>query len=315
MDHLAAAEHRVRRVEDLGRPVEAARRCRAEHLVPAERQEVAAERGHVDRDDAARAVPHPPPRSAPDRVRGVDELPEGRDRTERVRHAGDRQDLRPLGEQRAEVGQVQLPVIGERDVAERRAGDGGGHLPRDDVGVMLHVGEQHLVALMEELPPPALCDQVHGFGGAAGEHDVLGTGRAEEPREVRARALEQLGRLLAQHVEATMGVRVVVRVEVGLRVDHLLRLLGRRGAVQVDHRPIAHRAREDREVLADLLDVQPSDVPRHVRLRIKPRRSRPLPTPARRGHLRIPWPRAPSRARDRRSSRYDPSSSREPCRA
>ena len=235
MDHLAAAEHRVRRVEDLGRPVEATRRCRAEHLVPAERQEVAAERAARRSRWCGASCAASTATTAPDRVRGVDELPEGRDRAERVRHAGDRQDLRPLGEQRAEVGEVQLPVIGERDVAERRAGDGGGHLPRDDVGVMLHVGEQHLVALMEELPSPALRDQVHGFGGAAGEHDGLGTGRAEEPRELRARALEQLGRLLAQHVEATMGVRVVVRVEVGLRVDHLLRLLGRRGAVQVDH--------------------------------------------------------------------------------
>ena len=314
MDHLAPAEHGIHRVEDLGLAVEPARRRRSEHLVPAEAQEIHIQLLHVDpmvRRELRGIHAH----DRADRVGGLDQLLQRGDRAQRVRHARHRQDLRALGQERSQVREIQLTVVRQRDVAERGPGDGRGHLPRHDVRVMLHLRDEDLVALVQELPSPALRHEVEGFGDAPREHDRLGTRCTEEPREVRARALEQLGGLLAQHVEAAVGVRVVVRVEVGLRVDHLLRLLRRRGAVQVDHGPIAHRAREDREVLADLLDVQPSDVPRHVRLRIKPRRSRPLPVPARRGRLRTPWPRAPSRARDRRSSRYDPSSSRGPCRA
>ncbi len=314
MDHLAAAEHRVHRVEDLGLPVEAPRGGGPEHLVTAERQELAVERRHVDRM-VRRELRPVDGHDRSDGVRGVDQLAQRRDRAERVRHAGDGQDLRPLGEERAQVGQVELAVVRERDVLQGGARDGDGHLPRHDVRVVLHLGEQHLIALAQELAAPSLRDQVHRLRGSAREHDRLGPRGAEEPGEVRASALEELGGLLAQHVEASMRVRVVVRVEVGHRVDHLLRLLRRGGAVQVDERPVAHRAREDGEVLADPLDVQSPDVPRHGRLRLNSRRSRPLPGRARRGRPRTPWPRARAPARRRRSSRYDPSSSRGPYRA
>ncbi len=65
------------------------------------------ELGGVDRDDRA------------DRVGGLGELAQRRDRAEGVRHAGDAQDLRALGEQRPELRQVEQAVVGERDVPQR----------------------------------------------------------------------------------------------------------------------------------------------------------------------------------------------------
>ena len=88
---------------------------------------------------------------------------------------------RALGQQRPQLGEVEQPVVGERDVAQGRARHLGGHLPRHDVRVVLHLGEQDLVALTEVLATPALGDEVRRLGRASGEHDRLGLGCAEEP--------------------------------------------------------------------------------------------------------------------------------------
>ena len=183
-----------------------------------------------------------------------------------------RQDLGLLVQQRAELREVELPVVGEGDVAEDRAGHLRRELPGDDVRVVLHIGEQDLVALLEELPPPALRDEVQRFGGPAREHDRARIRSAEEAGELGSCSLEGLGRLLTERVDPAVGIRVVVGVEVGDGVDDLPGLLGRGGGVQVDQRVPVDDAFEDREVAADPLDVKSLSshpVPVH-RLRLRP---------------------------------------------
>ena len=60
----------------------------------------------------------------------------------------------------------------------------------------------------------------------------------------------------AERVHGAGDVGVVLRVEVGLGVDDDLRLLRAVGAVEVDQRHAVHLAGQDREVLADRLDVE-----------------------------------------------------------
>ena len=87
------------------------------------------------------------------------------------------------------------------------------------------------------------------FGRVARPDDLGRFGRVDEARDLRARPFEGVGRALGELVDAAMNVGVVGRVVVDERVDDGLRLLRRRGRVEVDE-PLAarRRLREDRKV-------------------------------------------------------------------
>jgi hypothetical protein len=52
----------------------------------------------------------------------------------------------------------------------------GQELPRNDVRVVLHLGDEDLVAGFERAPAVALRHQVHALGGAAREDDLVHVG-------------------------------------------------------------------------------------------------------------------------------------------
>jgi hypothetical protein len=111
LDHLAAAEERRQRVEELTAPPQHTDPGRAAHLVPGEGVEVDPELRQVHRH-----VRH--------RLRSVDEdecthlagpLHDRRQRVDRAQHVGlvcDRDQLRPLVDQRLEVGQIKPAMVG-----------------------------------------------------------------------------------------------------------------------------------------------------------------------------------------------------------
>ena len=117
---------------------------RAEHLVAGEADEVGVPRLHVDRqvgDGLGGVDEHERAR----RVRGVGQQPDVVEGAEHVRHRGDRQQLGAV-EQSVEVGEVELEVVRDRDPAQLDAALGDEDVPRNDVGVMLHLGDDHRVA-------------------------------------------------------------------------------------------------------------------------------------------------------------------------
>ncbi len=72
--------------------------------------------------------------------------------------------------------EVELPVAGERDrTALSRAAVPGGHLPRDDVRVVLHLGDEDLVPRPER-PAQRLGHQAEPVGRPAREDDLLAAG-------------------------------------------------------------------------------------------------------------------------------------------
>ena len=72
-----------------------------------------------------------------------------------------------------EVGEVELAVGGERHPAQLDAALGGQHVPRHDVGVVLHVGEHDDVAALQVGAAPRVRDQVQRLGGVLGEDDLV----------------------------------------------------------------------------------------------------------------------------------------------
>src|SRR5581483_6281658 len=122
--------------------------------------------------------------------------------------------------------------------------------------MVLHLGQQDLVALADTGASPSVGHQVQCFGSVTREDDALFRGSVDETRHLAADRLVGLSRLLAQLVDGTMDVGVVVLVVVHQRVDDLSRLLRGRRIVQIDQRPAVHLARKDGEVAPDASDVE-----------------------------------------------------------
>ena len=117
----------------------------AEHLVAAERVEVGAELldvdrhvrhglGAVDQDERAGRVGH------------LDHLADRVDRPERVRDVGERDELRLEPEQDLEDVEAEEAVVGDRDELEVAVLLLDEELPRDEVRVVLHLGQDDRVA-------------------------------------------------------------------------------------------------------------------------------------------------------------------------
>ena len=150
----------------------------------------------------------------------------------------------------------QLAFVGDRNHLELRALLLADELPRDDVRVVLHLGDEHLVALADIRAAERLRDQVDGLGRAAHEDDLARVRRVQELLHLVAGLLVGARRPLAQQVHAAMDVGVVLGVAAHHRVDDGLRLLRRGGVVEIDERLAVDLLVQDGEVLPDSLDVE-----------------------------------------------------------
>ena len=255
-DHLPAEVERRHRLEQLLAPPERADPARAAHLVRRDREELAVERLHVDRpmrrglggiDDHDRPALVRPRRQVAHRVHG----------SERVRHEVGRDDLhRALALDRVQRVELQLAGLVDRDRLERGTGASGDVLPRDEARVVLEVGDDDDVARAEVVEAPRVRDEVQRLGRAPREdHLALGRG-VHEARDLPASRLVPGRRALGEPVDASVDVGVRVLVEVTHRIEHLPRLLRRRGRVEEGNRPAVHELVEDREVGAQAMRVE-----------------------------------------------------------
>ena len=220
-DHVAAAEERAHRAQELAPPVQQADR-RAERLVAGPGVEVGVDLARGPRASAARPASRRQ-RHGAGRPRAARDLGHRVDRAEHVRDVRDRHELHaPLGEHRVELVERQLVRVGEREVAQLRAGLLAEDLPRHDVRVVLHLRDEHLVALADVLAAPRVGHEVDRLGGVARE-DRAGRVPVHERGDPRAGRLERVGGLARQLVHAAVDRRVRLALEAVHRLDHLLR--------------------------------------------------------------------------------------------
>src|SRR4029078_11165693 len=84
---------------------------------------------------------------------------DGIDSAERVRDVSATQNLDVAARRdRVELVELELTVLVHRDDGELRAGASGDVLPRDEIGVVLHLGDDHEVTRAEVVEPPAIGD-------------------------------------------------------------------------------------------------------------------------------------------------------------
>src|SRR6201989_3445537 len=99
---------------------------------------------------------------------------------------------------------------------------------------MLHLGEKDYISRAQKFPAPGLSDEIDAFGRAAGEDDLVRTGRAEVLSDAFPRIFVRLGRARTQLVQAAVDVRVLVLVIISQGLEHLSRLLGGGRVVEID---------------------------------------------------------------------------------
>ena len=207
-DHVAATQERRHGVEQLLATPQHTDARRPAHLVAAERHEVGVPRlhvGHVVRHVLA-AVDD---RDRAGGMRGAAQLGDRRDGAQHVAHRREAERLGAI-EQRGQIGQVELAVGGQRHPAQLDAALGRQHVPRHDVGVVLHVGQHDDVAAFRLARPHEYTTRFSASVAFLVKMISCGAGRVDEALHLDASALEGLVGLGRQSVRAAIDRRVGV---------------------------------------------------------------------------------------------------------
>jgi len=234
-DHVTAPKEGGDLAPAAGTHVEAADAGRPQHLVAGEDEEVAPDVLHVHGQMGGGLRPV--------HQHGHAELMrERRDLLDGVLHPGHVGDVghghqlhlslagRELGLQ---ILHVQHPAVVHLDGRGLDVAALAQQVPRDDVGVVLHLREEHDVAVLEVALGPGVGHDVRAHGGAAGEDEGPGIAGPDERGHRDPRGLVHLRGLAGQPVGTAVDVGVGGAVELLLRLDHRLGLLRRCPAVQV----------------------------------------------------------------------------------
>ena len=86
---------------------------------------------------------------------------------------GERNELRLEAKEDLEDVEAQHAVVGDRDELEVAVALLDEELPRDEVGVVLHLGQDDGVAAIDVPPAPRVGDEVDRLGRVAGEDDLV----------------------------------------------------------------------------------------------------------------------------------------------
>lgn len=128
-------------------------------------------------------------------------------------------------------------------------------LPRNDVGMMLHFGDDDFVARGDVRLSKRKCKGVDRLGAALGEHNFGARLGIDEMHHLLTRLFVNLGRLFAKVMHAAMDVAIISGVESDDGIQHALRLLRRGGVVEIDERMTVYLLVEDWKILPYFVDV------------------------------------------------------------
>ena len=260
-DHRAAGEERRHGREQLPAAEQRTDAGGAEHLVAGEHGEVHAEGVQVHRDvrHTLAGVEHG---ERSHRRREGHELGDRAERTGDVGSVREGEHAGAGGHDAAGGRHVEKAGIRYRNEPQRGAGAQRQLLPRNEVGVVLQLGDHDLVAGSEGEAAgvgaaeaeggvgEAVGEQVDGFGGVAGPDDLVGRG-PDERGHLLAGALVDLGGLDGQGVRAAVHGGVALLVELLLGFHHADRVLRGGTGIEVVERVPVHLLGEHRKVVAD----------------------------------------------------------------
>ncbi len=129
-------------------------------------------------------------------------------------------------------------------------------MPGHDVGVVFEDGEDDLIALVDHQSAKALSHEIDGFGGVAGEDQLILGRRIQEAAHAFAGILEALGCRIGKEMQAAMDVGIFFGVALHDGIKHGLWLLRRGGVIEIDQGLAINLARKDGKIAADFFDVK-----------------------------------------------------------
>ena len=176
-NHLAAGEERRHGVQQCTLSVQHAYAHGAEYLMPGEGEEVRVQRAHVN-GHMRRALR---PVNDYDRalfMRKARYLRHGIFAAEDVGHLRNGDYLRFRRYEPLDRGEVYAAVGRALDELKLRPGRAADHLPRQEVAVVLHNGDKHLIPRLHVGKAVAVGHEVEAFGGVARKDYLLRRGRA-----------------------------------------------------------------------------------------------------------------------------------------
>jgi hypothetical protein len=146
-----------------------------------------------------------------------------------------------LGQLRLEILDIQAAIVRNPDMAQDTTGALSQKLPGHQVAVVLHHREQHLVSFTEIGIAPAASHEVDRLTGIAREDNFASATRANKVSRRRASRFKRLCGTGTELMGTPMNIGVIAAVITLHRIDHLLRLLTRRGVVEIDQGPVIRR--------------------------------------------------------------------------
>ena len=253
-DHVTTALVGRHGVENIQLAVQGADAGRPIQLVAGESVEIHVQRLHVHRA-VHNALGTVDQHFGPGLVGQVDALFDRDDGAENVGHLGHRHQLG--------LGPQQFFVF----LHEEITGIVDGHdldddprfvpeqLPGHDVGVMLHMGEDNLVAFLEEFASIGMGYQIDRRRDIAGKDDLVVFFGVEETGDLGAGLLVIVGGFLAQVIGAPMHVGVFTAIGLVHPLDYHFRLLGAGARIQKGDRIAVDFQRQCRKVGADGVNI------------------------------------------------------------
>ena len=169
---------------------------------------------------------------------------------------GDSDQLRPVSDHPFEHLNFEFALLIHQDHFKRGSFLFGKHLPGYQVGMMLHLGKDDLVASVDILSSIGLCHQVYGFGGAFREDDLMCLGGIDEFLNCFPCIFIGFRRLVAQVMNAAVDIAIFLFVIAHQPVDYLTRFLGGCSVIEINQGFVAHDHIQDWKIMPYMKDVK-----------------------------------------------------------
>ena len=133
-------------------------------------------------------------------------------------------------------------------------------MPWNDVGMMLHNGENNLVTGLNFRHQIALCHQIHGCRAARGEDNLVHALGVQKRSRLFAGSLIGIRRFVRQVMKTPMHIGIARLVTLIHRFQNLARLLGRSAIVQINQRLSMHLGGQKGKIGAKIIDVKSHEI-------------------------------------------------------
>ena len=160
----------------------------------------------------------------------------------------------PIRNQGFEFIDAKVSILGNRQYLHRGMLPLAQHLPGHDVGMMLGLGNDNLIALVHESLSEGKGDQVDGMGYAGGKDDLAAVRRMQEIPHSIPRFFVSLRGFSGYQMHGPVQVGIADGRQLHPPVQYRLRALDRRCIVEINQRLSIHLTGKDGKLGSDIFD-------------------------------------------------------------